>query len=44
MLPKGPLGYKQLKNLYVYSGNEHNHDAQKPVTINFSDLNDKNNR
>ena len=44
MLPRGPLGYKQLKNLYVYSGAEHDQAAQKPVTINFSDLNDKNNR
>jgi large subunit ribosomal protein L13 len=44
MLPRGPLGYKQLKNLYVYSGSEHDQTAQKPVTINFSDLNEKNNR
>ena len=44
MLPKGPLGYKQLKNLYVYSGSEHPHAAQKPENIDFSKSNDKNNR
>lgn len=31
MLPKGPLGYKMAKKLYVYAGPEHNQQAQKPV-------------
>lgn len=44
MLPRGPLGRKQLKNLYVYSGETHPHDAQKPEIIEFSKLNEKNNR
>lgn len=33
MLPKGPLGYAQLKKLRVYSGPEHGHAAQKPVAL-----------
>lgn len=32
MLPKGPLGRKMLKKLHVYSGPEHNNQAQKPET------------
>jgi len=31
MLPKGPLGRKQLKRLRVYGGAEHPHEAQQPV-------------
>ena len=30
MLPKGRLGRKMGKKLFVYSGNEHPHAAQKP--------------
>ncbi|GAB4074331.1 50S ribosomal protein L13 [Barrientosiimonas marina] len=30
MLPKGPLGRKMGKKLHVYSGAEHQHQAQKP--------------
>jgi len=30
MLPKGPLGYKMIKKLYVYAGPEHKQAAQKP--------------
>ena len=33
MLPKGPLGYKELKKLHVYAGAEHPHTAQKPVEL-----------
>ena len=44
MLPKGPLGRKQLKNLYVFSGESHAHEAQKPELIDISKLNNKNNR
>lgn len=35
MLPKGPLGYAQLRKLKVYAGAEHPHAAQQPVTINI---------
>ena len=31
MLPKGPLGYRVAKKLFVYAGPEHKHQAQKPV-------------
>ncbi|WP_368653638.1 50S ribosomal protein L13 [Ornithinibacillus sp. 4-3] len=30
MLPKGSLGRKMIKKLHVYSGSEHNNQAQKP--------------
>lgn len=33
MMPKGPLGRKMLKKLRVYSGSEHNHEAQMPETL-----------
>ena len=33
MLPKGPLGYRMLKNLKVYNGLEHPHGAQQPVRV-----------
>ncbi|HLR09140.1 MAG TPA: 50S ribosomal protein L13 [Bacillota bacterium] len=32
MLPKGPLGRKMSKKLYVYRGPEHKHHAQQPQT------------
>lgn len=44
MLPKGPLGRKQLKNLHVYAGPEHPHEAQKPVTLDVASMNPKNKR
>ncbi len=33
MLPKNKLGVKMLKKLKVYAGAEHEHTAQKPVTV-----------
>ncbi len=33
MLPKGRLGRSTGKKLYVYSGSEHPHNAQKPETL-----------
>ncbi|MCB2212234.1 50S ribosomal protein L13 [bacterium] len=30
MLPKGPLGRRQIKKLKVYASEAHPHDAQKP--------------
>ena len=30
MLPRGKLGRKVIKNLKVYAGSEHSHEAQKP--------------
>lgn len=42
MMPKGKLGRKQHKNLYVYKGEQHNHDAQKPEIYVLNKGKDKN--
>ena len=44
MLPRGPLARKQLKNLKVYAGPEHPHEAQNPVKLDVAALNSKNAR
>ena len=44
MLPRGPLGRKQLGNLRVYKGAEHPHGAQQPITLDIAGLNRKNAR
>lgn len=36
MLPKGRLGRQMAKKLFVYSGSEHKHEAQKPEVLTFS--------
>ena len=33
MLPKGKLGNQMYKKLFVYAGENHNHQAQKPVVM-----------
>lgn len=33
MIPHTKLGRKQFKNLYVYAGNEHQQEAQKPEIL-----------
>jgi large subunit ribosomal protein L13 len=38
MLPKNKLGRAIYKNLYVYTDDKHNHDAQKPKSINLNDI------
>ncbi len=35
MLPKGPLGRRMYKKLYVYAGPEHKQAAQKPETLDI---------
>ncbi len=42
MLPRGPLGRKQMSNLRVYAGPEHPHEAQKPEPLDVGALNPKN--
>ena len=42
MLPRGPLGRKQLGNLRVYKGAEHPHEAQQPIVWDVGALNRKN--
>lgn len=38
MLPKNRLGSALLKNLYLYEGTEHKHEAQQPKTINVNEI------
>ena len=33
MLPKGRLGRQMYKKLFVYAGENHNHQAQKPIDM-----------
>lgn len=44
MLPRGPLGQRQLKNLRVYKGADHPHQAQNPQPLDVAALNSKNSR
>ena len=44
MLPKGPLGRQVFKNLRVYPGTEHPHEAQKPEVLDVAAMNPKNKR
>lgn len=44
MLPRGPLGRKQLGNLRVYKGGTHPHEAQQPEKLDIAALNRKNAR
>ena len=44
MIPEGPLGRKQLKNLRVYAGSEHPHTAQQPEIIDVAAMSRKNKR
>ena len=44
MLPKGPMGRRVFKNLRVYAGTEHGHEAQKPEVLDIAAMNPKNKR
>lgn len=44
MMPKGPLGRMQMKNLRVYAGTVHPHEAQTPEVLDIASMNDKNKR
>src|SRR6201996_7808833 len=35
MMPRGPLGRRQMTNLKIYKGAEHPHAAQNPVALDF---------
>ena len=39
MLPKNRLGRAVLKNLHVYAGSEHKHEAQQPKVMDLNSLN-----
>ncbi|MBN2639581.1 MAG: 50S ribosomal protein L13 [Bacteroidales bacterium] len=38
MLPKNKLGSQLFRNLHVYAGTEHKHEAQKPKQINLNSI------
>tara|TARA_E500000305_G_scaffold101721_1_gene95477 strand:- start:31 stop:510 length:480 start_codon:yes stop_codon:yes gene_type:complete len=42
MIPRGPLGRAQMKNLHLYAGTEHPHDGQQPETLDVGSMNRKN--
>ena len=42
MVPRGPLGRQQMKNLRIFAGTEHPHEAQNPEVIDFAAMNAKN--
>jgi len=44
MMPRGPLGRRQMTYLKVYKGAEHPHEAQSPTKIDFASQNNKNKR
>ncbi len=44
MLPRGPLFRKIFKNLHVYAGAAHPHEAQKPEVLDVASMNPKNKR
>ncbi|WP_381414907.1 50S ribosomal protein L13 [Spiroplasma endosymbiont of Anurida maritima] len=38
MLPKNRLGSKLYRNLFVYAGEKHPHEAQQPIMMDVSDM------
>ncbi len=44
MLPGGPLSRRQMKNLRVYAGATHPHEAQNPEVLDVRSMNPKNTR
>ncbi len=42
MMPGGPLTRQQLRNLRIYAGEQHPHEAQLPTTLDVGALNSKN--
>lgn len=44
MISRSPLGRQQMRNLRVYAGAEHPHEAQKPEVLDIAAMNPKNKR
>ena len=44
MITRGPLGRAQMKNLRVYKGPNHEHEAQQPEKLDVAAMNRKNSR
>ncbi len=42
MIPRGPLGRQQMRNLRVFAGSEHPHAAQNPEILDVAAMNRKN--
>ena len=42
MVPRGPLGRKQMTNLRIYAGPQHPHEAQNPQKLDVPAMNSKN--
>ena len=42
MIPRGPLGRDQMRNLRIYKGSEHPHEAQNPEVLDIAGMSRKN--
>ncbi|RZF63402.1 50S ribosomal protein L13 [Sphingomonas populi] len=42
MIPRGPLGRAQMRNLRIFAGTEHPHEAQNPEVLDIAAMNRKN--
>ena len=42
MIPRGPLGRQQMRNLRLFNGTEHAHGAQNPEVLDIASMNRKN--
>ncbi len=42
MIPRGPLGREQMRNLRIFKGAEHPHEAQNPQVLDIASMNRKN--
>jgi len=42
MIPRGPLGRQQMRNLRIFKGAEHDHAAQNPELLDVASMNRKN--
>ena len=42
MIPRGPLGRQQMRNLRIFAGTEHPHVAQDPQVLDVAAMNRKN--
>ncbi len=42
MIPRGPLGRQQMRNLRIFNGTEHPHAAQNPEVLDVAAINRKN--
>jgi large subunit ribosomal protein L13 len=42
MVPRGPLGRKQMRNLHLFTGTDHPHAGQQPEVLDVASRNRKN--